>query len=311
MSYIEDLPESEERRSFLEDIPWVPEVTKRRIESFQDYLPTQFQQYGPLYTLFFYTLPADTALTKPQMRLRAALPAKEHEVAIIVGPIAIVGGHDNVDATTLDANTRRTLNSLRRKAHAGNISLDSTSSKFIKSGEYGRGNKYPDLGVCKIVAIPHVNGDKDQILAIIEVASVPFKTREAMRTASKTLRNRGSQQVAKVINTTELRRAKVDLIRQMLGYMIRLGPEGDRWEEDVVGFALIGTEVAFMVPAVDRASVNQAGAKKPAQSWTLMGLGVDLGDSTGNWASPTAWFSLYGGEFRAKLLLLQAHFEGV
>lgn len=98
---------------------------------------------------------------------------------------------------------------------------------------------------------------KDVVRVVIEVASRP----------------RG-------INESQLAELQEGTLEQLLGYMENLGEEGDRWRDNVLGIALIGTSVAFIKP--DR----------------RQGHPGDWVQDKGRNGRSKVWCSLYGSRFR-------------
>lgn len=120
--------------------------------------------------------------------------------------------------------------------------------------------KYPDFAVCEqsVDFDPRgVDADsKDVVRVVIEVASRP----------------RG-------INESQLAELQKGTLEQLLGYMENLGEEGDRWRDNVLGIALIGTSVAFIKP--DR----------------RQGRPGDWVQDKGRNGRSKVWCSLYGSRF--------------
>ena len=103
------------------------------------------------------------------------------------------------------------------------------------------------------------DSEKDRVLIVMEIASLP---RDKGQSASM---------------TKEVERVKDVVLAQLEGYMDRLGKDGDRWDDNVVGIAMLGTEVSFVLP--------HDGSDGDGNGWKRYQDGRKQ------------WFSLYGEKF--------------
>ncbi|KAM5543607.1 hypothetical protein V8D89_002858 [Ganoderma adspersum] len=245
----------------------IPPVLRERIESWQECPPsTQFQQYGPIDRYLNLKFNHDDHMVKPQALLRKPVPAPDAELLADYG----------VDLDGLlpeDPDDANTVGDLRMDIYKGDVSIDSTHLGLVdKRVEEGH-KVYPDFLVCTFVGNPRLSesGDsaKDRILIVVEIASLPRPTARP-ESFEKAL--------------IEEKRA---VLEQLGGYMDRLGDDGDRWDSNVVGIALLGTEVSFLLPH-DGSDDDDSDDD-------------DSDDDDSVWKSYTienqAWFSLYGEEF--------------
>ncbi|EIW81986.1 hypothetical protein CONPUDRAFT_136600 [Coniophora puteana RWD-64-598 SS2] len=127
---------------------------------------------------------------------------------------------------------------------AADVSFDSTSNNPVVTGKDG--TKFPDFVVCSFYR-PRRNL-KDKVRVVMEIASAGKSEKE-------------KEQTKKLV------------MQQLLRYMYRLGPNGDRWKDQAVGIAVVGTEVAFYDAIVDENGEDE---------WEHFN---------------SSWYSLYGQEF--------------
>ncbi|KAI1787970.1 hypothetical protein LXA43DRAFT_1027124 [Ganoderma leucocontextum] len=234
----------------------IPPVLRERIESWLDDPPsTQFQQYGPINRYLNLKFDHDDHMIKPQALFREPVPPKEEEL------IAIHGADPDDDLPS-DPDEADIVADLRIDIQRGDISIDSTHEglvgKTVKEGH----KLYPDFVVCTFVGNPRQAGsEKDRVLIVIEIASLP----------------RGKP--VSEFSSRELKGMKLAVLQQLEGYMEILGEKGDRWDDKVVGIALLGTEVAFLQPREPGdGDHHEWKTYKPKKS-------------------KKEWFSLYGKEF--------------
>lgn len=56
-------------------------------------------------------------------------------------------------------------------------------------------------------------------------------------------------EIASLYDTPAASKArKGEIVKQLYGYMLLLGDEGRRWDKDVLGVGVVGTEVCFIRP---------------------------------------------------------------
>ena len=121
---------------------------------------------------------------------------------------------------------------------------------------------YPDFAVCTFVGDPRQGEEKDRVLVMVEIGSLP--------------RGKGREDCSEV----ELGAVKSDVLEQLEKYMdTYLGEDGDRWDDHVIGIGLLGTEVAFIKPNTDSDDSDY-------RRW-----------KTHEGRQGQTWFSLYSKEF--------------
>lgn len=246
----------EEVQLFAPNDRSIPKLLKSRIGKWRDTTPSQFQQYGPINKYLGLKFNRDEHMIKPQALIRT--PIEEADDALLLN-----WGEEDDDPLPPDDDERERLLDLRCELQEGNITTDSTRKGFVYKSNTAGQKVYPDFVVCEYTDGEHdpvpsqvherENVSKDKVRLVMEIATLP-----------------------KGLTEMGLDRLRDKTLEQLQEYMRRVD-DGARWVPGkAMGVALVGTEVAFLVPR----------KVKGEYQWKLDG---------------NRWYSLFDDKFRTMI----------
>lgn len=247
----------EEVELFGPNDPSVPKELKSRLGKWRDTTPSsQFQQYGPINKYLGLKFNRDNHMIKPQALIRT--PIDEVDDALLLN-----WGVEVDDPLPEGVDERERVIDLRLYYSDGNITTDSTHRGFVYKSNTAGQQVYPDFVVCEYTDGEHdpvpsqvherENVLKDKVRLVMEIATLP-----------------------KGLTEMGLDRLRDKTLEQLQEYMRRVD-DGARWVPGkAMGVALVGTEVAFLVPR----------KVKGEYEWKLDG---------------NRWYSLFDDKFRTMI----------
>ncbi|PIL33514.1 hypothetical protein GSI_04137 [Ganoderma sinense ZZ0214-1] len=231
----------------------ISKMVKERIERWQENPPScPFERNALFNTFLFRKFPPSKYLMKPPVACIGELND---------GALLREYGTQLDDPLPLDENLAAIVENLRDKVFRGELSVETKYSDFFSAFPPGVGIKtQPSFVVCEC---PQAGKeDQDRVLLVVETASSPVRA-----TTSETAKD------------AALSRAKERVRHWLEDYMDMLGEDGVRWRDKVLGVAVVGLEVAILLPYWSAGILV----------WEWLSEDVD--------GVPTQWFSLYGKQF--------------
>ncbi|KAI0711001.1 hypothetical protein C8Q76DRAFT_739357 [Earliella scabrosa] len=239
---------------------------KARIGKWQTRTPaSQFQQYGPLNKYFNLKFNRDTHMVKPQALFRQPLDDEDSQ-------LLLEWGEEEDDPLPDDDDLRQRVRDLREERMDGNISVDSTHHGYARRSNVAGEKNYPDFVICAYndsendpLPTPQTeaqNDSKDRVRLLVEIATLPR-------------------------NLTEdgLRRLQRKTKKQLVAYLNDL-MDGERWDRGkIMGMALVGTQVLFVLPRYAAEGSNEVA------QWLPRGGESEYG----------TWYSLFGKVFQSMM----------
>ncbi|TBU31440.1 hypothetical protein BD311DRAFT_752605 [Dichomitus squalens] len=204
----------------------VPMPLKARIGKWREHPPTsQFQQYGPINKYLNAKFNRANHMIKPQALFRTPIDSNDNALLVTHG-----SDREAELPADMPEEVRDQLEDLRNQRHAGDITIDSIHADYVSRSNMAGQKYYPDFVVCEYAdnendLVPSENNPKDKVRVIIEIATLPRDIKDKAK--------------------LDLKRKTVTQLREYMD-LLDNGVEYER--NKVLGMALVGTDVAFVLP---------------------------------------------------------------